>query len=113
MKIEIKPKYLLLIILFILLVAYVLYEGRALLTGPRIWISNPQNGNTVADPLVVLAGQSKNIAWISLNDRQIFTDKKGAWSEKLLVSPGLSIMTVKARDRFGRETKKTVQIVLK
>ncbi|MEX2013594.1 MAG: hypothetical protein WD897_01620 [Parcubacteria group bacterium] len=113
MKIDIKPKYGLLIILFILLIAYSLYQARALLAGPRIWVESPEDGRTVGEALVIMAGQSKNIAWISLNDRQIFTDADGKWSEKLLVSPGLSIMTVKARDRFGRETTKSVRIVLK
>ena len=113
MKIDIKPKYGFLIILLILLIAYSLYQARALLVGPQIWIGNPQDGDTVEDPLVIMEGQSKNIAWISLNDRQIFTNEKGEWSEKLLVSPGLSIMTRKARDRFGRKTEKSVQIVLK
>lgn len=113
MKIDIKPKDGLLIIFFILLIAYSLYQARAFLVGPRIWVENPQDGQTVEAPLVIVTGQSKNIAWISLNDRQIFTDEEGRWSEKLLASPGINILTVKARDRFGRETKKSVQIVLK
>jgi len=113
MTVDIKPKYGLLIIVFVLLTAYSLYQARILLTGPRIQIDNPKDGQTVEDPLVIVEGQSKNIAWISLNDRQIFTDENGKWSEKLLVSPGLSIMTVKARDRFGRKTEKNVKIVLK
>ena len=113
MKIDIKPKYGLLIILFILLIIYSLYQARALLAGPQISIENPQDGQMIENPLVIARGQSKNIAWISLNNRQIFTDEDGTWSEKLLVSPGISIMTVKVRDRFGRETEKSVQIVLK
>ena len=113
MRYHIKPKYIILILLFILLIAYSLYQARALLTGPQIWVENPQNGHTVNDPLIIVEGTSKNIAWISLNDHQIFTDEEGRWSEKLLVSPGLSIMTINARDRFGREIKKNVQVVLK
>ena len=112
MKIDIKPKYGFLIILFILLVAYSLFQARALIIGPKISIESPADGKTVDDPLVVISGQSKNIAWLSLNDHQIFTDEEGEWSEKLLVSPGISIMTVKARDRFGRETEESVRMVL-
>lgn len=112
MKIDIKPRYVLLIILFILLIVYSLYQARALLVGPQIWIESPKDGEVVKSPLVIMRGQSKNIAWISLNDRQIFTDKDGNWSEKLIVSGGISIMTVRARDRFGRETKQSVQIIL-
>jgi Glucodextranase, domain B len=112
MTINIKPKYALLIMLFILLIAYSLYQARALLIGPRIWVESPQDGSTVENPLVTVEGQSENIAWMSLNDRQIFTDEDGKWSEQLLVSSGLSIMTIKAHDRFGREIKKSVRVVL-
>ena len=113
MKINIKPKYGFLIILLMLLIAYSLYQARFLILGPQVWITNPRDGQTVEDPIVVLEGRANNIAWISLNDHQIFTDEEGKWIEKLIVSSGISIMTVKARDRFGRETKKSVQIVLK
>jgi hypothetical protein len=66
----------------------------------------------VSDPLVVISGTAKNAAWISLNDQQIFTTEKGSWSEKLILAEGLSIMTVRVRDRFGREAVKSVRVVL-
>ncbi|MEK7461508.1 MAG: hypothetical protein AAB586_00325 [Patescibacteria group bacterium] len=112
MKFDIRLRYAIGIILFIFFVIYFLYQARALLYGPQIQIENLKDGQVVADPLVIIEGQSKNIAWVSLNDRQIFTDEDGKWSEKLLVSPGLSIMTIKARDRFGHEIRKNVRIVL-
>ena len=113
MIIEIKPKTSILIVLFVGLVVYSLYQARALIIGPRVWITSPEDGQVVSDPLVVIEGQSRNIAWISLNGHQIFTDEEGRWSEKLIVSEGVSIMTVEASDRFGRETKESVRIVLK
>ncbi|OHA89811.1 MAG: hypothetical protein A3C70_00965 [Candidatus Zambryskibacteria bacterium RIFCSPHIGHO2_02_FULL_43_14] len=112
MKIDLRPKHAFFIILFILLIVYFLYQARFLILGPQVWIDNPQNDEIVEGSIIIMEGRSSNIAWISLNDRQIFTDEYGKWSEKLIVSPGLSIMTVKARDRFGRETKESVRIVL-
>ncbi len=111
-KIEIKPKNALLIILFLLLTIYSLYQARFLILGPQIKIESPQDGETVKNPLIIISGWANNVAWLSLNDRQIFTDEDGHWSEKLIVSEGLSIMTLRARDRFGRETRETLRIVL-
>ena len=48
-----------------------------------------------------------------MNDRQMFTDEEGEFSEKLLLSYGYNIITVKAKDRFGRETKKTLELIYK
>ncbi len=113
MKIDIKPKYGFLAILFLLLLIYSLYQARFLILGPRVSIESHKDGEVVTDPRIALGGRAQNVSWISLNDRQIFTDEKGYWSEKLIVSSGTSIMTLKARDRFGRETTKSVMVVLK
>jgi hypothetical protein len=95
----------------IIAVLYLGYQARFLIFGSGLKITYPQNGALVATPLLTIEGRAKNIAWISLNDRQIFTDEKGFWKEKLMVSPGPSIITVKTRDRFGRVEEKTIQVV--
>ena len=106
-----RPRKILLIIFFLLLASYALFQARFLL-GPQIKITSPQNGQSINEPLVIVEGRSKNVAWLSLNDRQIFTDETGLWSEKLIVSPGLSIIKVRGTDRFGRETTKQIEILL-
>jgi len=110
---SIHPRYLILISLFVLLTFYSTFQARDFILGPQIWIDSPKNGQEVESSLVIMEGRSRNIAWISLNGRQIFTDETGKWSEKLIVSSGVSIMTVEARDHFGRVTTRSAQIVLK
>lgn len=81
--------------------------------GPEVWIVHPRDGQVVSNTAITMSGGSRNIAWIELNGRQIFTDENGFWNEKLLVSDGPSIMTVKARDRFGRSTEESILIYKK
>jgi hypothetical protein len=81
--------------------------------GPYIKITSPKSGSYLEDRVVTLTGKAINVAWISLNDRPIFIDEKGNWSEKLIAPPGYSIMTVKARDRFGRESEKQIELMVK
>jgi len=111
-RVVIKPRPALFTLLFLLLITYSLFQARFLILGPQVWIENPADGAVVSDPIVVVSGTAKNVAWISLNDRQIFTNEEGWWSEKLIVAEGLSIMTVRVRDRFDRETEKQVRIIL-
>ncbi len=105
-------KKILLIALFLLLVSYSLFQARALILGPQVSIETPRDGETVREPLLTLSGKSRNAAWLELNGAQIFTDENGYWEEKLLVSSGLSIMTIKVRDRFGRVDTDEVRIIL-
>ncbi len=112
MKTDFSPKRWLLFSLFLLFILYVLFQARFLILGPQVWITSPADGETVASPVVTVSGRAKNIAWISLNGRQIFTNEEGFWSEKLLVSRGMSIMTAQVRDRFGREREESVRVIL-
>jgi hypothetical protein len=89
---------------------YSLFQARFIILGPEIKISTPKNGASVPAGLVMIEGTAHNVAWITLDDRQIFTDEKGYWKEKLIASPGTSIITLKARDRFGRTKTKSVEI---
>lgn len=107
-----SPKHILWIVLGLVFVGYCLFQARYLILGPSLTIEAPRDGEVVTSPLIIISGHARNVAWITLNDRQIYTDEDGYWSEKLIVSKGLSIMTAKARDRFGRETQESVRIIL-
>ena len=99
------------IVVGIIFAIYIISQAQAILFGPRVSIESPRDGAVVSSSVVTLTGTARNAAWISLNDRQIFTDEKGVWEEKLILSPGLSIMTVRVRDRFGREAERQVKII--
>lgn len=112
MRISLTTRQMILSVLGVILLAYVLFQARFLILGPRISIESPRDAEEVYSPLLTLEGQAENVARIELNGRQIFVDEEGRWSEKLLLSPGTSIMTLTARDRFGREDEAQVRVIL-
>ncbi len=98
------------IITLLLILGYGLFQARNLINGPEISVSTPKNGENLSNPLIVVAGSANNITHISLNDRQIFVDKQGNFSEKLLVPSGYTIIKLEAQDKFGRSTKKLIEL---
>lgn len=92
---------------------YGYYRARDFLNGPVVEITSPKNGQLLASALIDVTGISKNISFLNLNGRKIFTDESGAWHEKLLASPGYNRIEVAAKDRFGRDVTKTLEVVLK
>ncbi|NCN08135.1 hypothetical protein GW944_01005 [Candidatus Parcubacteria bacterium] len=108
-----NPRYAFFILIFVLLAIYAMYQARFLILGPSVTITSHEDGAVVSGPLITLEGLAKNISWISLNGRQIFTNEKGFWSEKLIVATGTSIMTVRVKDRLGRESEDEIRIILK
>jgi hypothetical protein len=115
MKIEYNPRHnlkkTLPLVLGALFVLYGVFQSRNLIIGPRITVSEPKNGFVVNDPVVSVRGTTKNIAYINLNDGQIFVDDLGHFNEKLMVSPGYNIMKLSAEDKFGRATEKFIEII--
>lgn len=111
-KVDHLPRYGILIILALIVVGYSLFQARFLLLGPRVSISYPNDGIVISEELVTLQGTAENVAWITLNGRQIYTDEEGAWSEQLVLNKGLSVATVEARDKFGRQVEKQIRIYL-
>lgn len=96
---------------FILLGAFTAYEARFLILGPRLSLETPLNGSTVEAGALTLAGRAKNVSSLSLNDKQIYTDTRGYFEERLIAHSGINIIKLEAKDRFGRTTTELVRIL--
>ncbi len=96
-------KGILVIVLLGLSVLYVLFQARFLITGPQIVLAN-EPGTQHNERVLSLEGEAFNITHLWLNDRQIFTDKEGNFKEALVLENGYTITTLRAKDRYGRET---------
>lgn len=84
--------------------AYLSFQARYLIAGPQLILDyEPPVNNTTR--VVELTGTATNITHLWLNDRPIFTDEKGHFKEALILENGYTITTLKARDRYGRETE--------
>src|SRR3989344_9479761 len=104
-------KYLFISIILLILLGYTTYETQRIAFGPRINMTSPVNGSLVSDPLVNISGIAKNINDISLNGRKIFLDEKGNFSENMLLSYGYNVITLEASDKFGKKTKKIIEVI--
>ena len=93
------------------ILGYAYFRTQDYLNGPQVIILAPQNGETTHAPLLTIQGQTKNIADISLNDRKIFTDKEGLFTEEILLHSGYNIITIMATDKFNKDVKKRIEVV--
>ncbi|OGI88396.1 hypothetical protein A2995_00860 [Candidatus Nomurabacteria bacterium RIFCSPLOWO2_01_FULL_33_24] len=101
----------LLIIFFTLVIGYSYYKAQNLIKGPIILIETIQDGDLVKESFIEIRGKVKNVAHLSLNDRKIFINESGVFNESLILNPGYNIITIKAVDKFDKETIKELKIV--
>ncbi len=97
-------KILLYSIVFMLLTLYVVFQARYLIAGPQVRLDDdtPLQQN---QRQVFLTGDAHNISHLWLNDRPIYTDTSGKFKEALILENGYTIATLRAKDRYGRETR--------
>lgn len=88
------------------LLSYAFFQARFLIIGPQITLD--QEPNLLQNKRsVFLEGTAFNISRLWLNDRQIFTDAQGNFREALILENGYTISTLRAEDRYGRNTTLT------
>lgn len=112
---NLKPtlKIFLITTVIVIIASYAYYKTKDFLSGPIITVSSPENGATMYDSFVEIAGVAKNVSYLSIDDRQIFTNEEGDFMEKLLLFRGYNIISIKASDKFDRKIEETLEIIYK
>lgn len=61
--------------------------------------------------LTLVKGNASKATLITLNGREIFIDKDGNFSEEIVVLPGFYVITLRAKDKFGKTAEKKFEVV--
>lgn len=93
---------------FILIDAF--FVSRNLLLGVRIRNVNIEDGSTFTESLLVISGNAKNALNLSLNNHEIPIDEDGNFKETVALNKGYNIVTIEAKDKFGKSDKETFRL---
>ena len=61
--------------------------------------------------LALIKGVALKATHLTLNGREIFIDKEGNFSESVSILPGFYVITLNAKDRFGKTAEKKFELV--
>ena len=104
-------KYCLIGLVVLIIALYALSRSLNYIHGPTINIFQPINGSAIASTTVTIIGQALRVNALSINGKAVFIDEAGNFKETLLVFPGMNTITLNAKDQFGRDTKKQLELV--
>ncbi len=93
--------YAFLVFVGILFLVYTVFQARFILAGPQIDFANSL-ASVQEERVVMLEGTTANIVRLTLNGREIYTDKDGYFKEALILENGYTVATLEAHDRYGR-----------
>lgn len=95
----------------IFVVGYGLYQSRLFLAGPILIVTAPADGSLVEESPVTVSGTARYISFLEFNGRQTYVDEHNRFREPVLLHPGYNVVTVRVRDRFGREKTEQLELV--
>ncbi|MDB5225576.1 MAG: hypothetical protein JWL87_528 [Candidatus Adlerbacteria bacterium] len=95
-----------------LIAAYGLFEARRLITGPEVFIDSPASGSATSTSLITVTGRTRNISFLTINDKPYYTDEEGRFVYRYSPPVGYTVITVAATDRFGRRVSSSVSLNL-
>lgn len=111
---EFSVKRLVVAVSVVLIVGYAIFNAKHIILGPSIEVMFPTTTETeTTENMLAIKGRAKNTAFLSLNERQISADTEGFFEERLLLSEGFNIISIRAIDRFKKETQETLKVYYK
>jgi len=96
------------VMLFAIIAVFSYEKMCFILNGVKIEATMEQKENS---SIATITGRAEKANYLALNGREIFIDKEGNFSETISILPGFSVITINAKDKFGKTAEKKFQIV--
>lgn len=93
------------------IVGVVFYNTKDVLLGAPLTLHTALDGATISSSYLPITGLARHAATLQINGRIVALDKKGSFSDGVLLSPGYNIVEISQTDRFGKEKRKIIHLV--
>lgn len=98
------------VLLFIFIAIFVYAKMNFIWRGVRIEADLIQNENS---KVVTILGNAEKAILLTINGREIFIDQDGNFNEVTSPLPGYSVITLFAKDKFGKTAEKRFELFTK
>lgn len=99
-------------ILILGLFTYVGWQFSQLSAPPKISLNN-QDQSTVNTSFVIVSGDVDSGSDVFINDSPILSTAEGSFSERVALADGTNQIKVSAKNKFGKESSKTILVTTK
>ncbi len=92
-------------------VLYLVWQFRNFSRNPSLAITEPANDITVSEDRVTFSGTADRDGVLMINGQEVFVNEEGLFQEQIYLQSGINTITVVIRDRQGKESALTRQIL--
>ena len=99
--------------LFLLLGSYLIFQYRDAFLNPPLTVDTPKEGQIVESRMVVVSGTTSSNTIVYIGDASVPLTSDGSFKKTIDVFPGKTVLTIKAQNKFGKQTVKEIHIIIK
>ncbi len=110
-RIKVQQSLIVVSILFVLVASYLLFQYRYAFISPSLAVYSPKPDANSRE--VSISGKADSNAIVSVNNEPVSLNSSGEFTKKITLFPGKTKISVRAKNRFGKETVQTREIVIK
>lgn len=111
-RLKIQQSIFLVLGLLALFLGYLYFQYSAAFLPPSLTVDSPKENATVSREVTV-SGKADNNATVYVNNQPVPVSNTGEFSRRLALFPGESTISVKAKNRFGKETELKRSVIVK
>jgi cytoskeletal protein RodZ len=111
-KFKIRQAVLLSVIVLLFFIGYLVFQYRDAFLNPPLEITSPKEG-TILSSQIKVTGKTDPNSTIYIDKDAVTVDQSGNFEKVINVFPGKVTITVKAVNKFSKETERKVQIDVK
>ncbi len=79
---------------------------------PELSIAEPAQETQVSQPVILLRGKTEKESKLTVNGRDLTIDEVGNFRENIELTPGVNMLEIIARNKFGKERKDIRYVVV-
>ncbi|MDP2649385.1 MAG: helix-turn-helix domain-containing protein [bacterium] len=103
-RIRLKQASILIIVFFLILLGYILFQYRYAVLSPELEINMPKDNEVFSSKQVTVSGQTDPNATVYINNISVSLNENGIFKRNIDLFPGKTTIKIKAVNRFGKET---------
>ncbi len=108
-----NARVILVICVALILVGYLFFQYNSLFFNPKLIISLPKDKSSVTGETVEVKGKTDQYATVTVEGEDVYVNLQGEFKKSVFLFPGEKKIKIIAKNRFGKETIKEIEVFVK
>jgi cytoskeletal protein RodZ len=99
-------------IIFAVFVGYILFQYRYAFINPPLRVDSPKENEVISASYIRVSGKTDSNATVFINKDGVTVDESGSFEKTVNVFPGKVTLTIRAVNKFLRQTEKKIEVTV-